>query len=154
MPQSVDSNNTRYVPPHRREGEKSNVEIQGIKEGKCKCCSQKWDPKHRCPKGKESKNLYNCEATNDSNGEDSDIEETEDAPEFSPELDDRIILQVSLSAMTGISQPQNLKLKGHIKKNNAVVLIDSGSTQFFRCNRGKETQYFFISLTKHESDGS
>ena len=30
--------------------------------------------------------------------------------------------------MTGMSQPQTLKLKGHIKKNNVVVLIDSGST--------------------------
>ena len=88
-------------------------------------------PKHRCAKGKEPKNLYNCEATNDSNSEDYDIEDTEDAPEFSPELDDGSISQVSLSAMTGISQPQTLKLKGHIKKNNVVVLIDSGSTHNF-----------------------
>eukprot|EP00253_Pinus_taeda_P006192 PITA_06192 len=33
--------------------------------------------------------------------------------------------------MTGIPQPQTLKLKGHIKKNNVVVLIDSGSTHNF-----------------------
>ena len=125
------------------------METQRIKEGKCKRCGEKWDPKHRCAKGKEPKNLYNCEATNDSNSEDSDIEEIEDALQFSPELDNGSIPQVSLSAMTGISQPQTLKLKGHIKKNNVVVLINSGSAQFFRCNRGKETQYFFISLTKH-----
>ena len=105
--------------------------MQRIKEGKCKRCGEKWDPKHRCAKGKEPKNLYNCEATNDSNNEDSDIEETEDILEFSPELDDRSIPQVSLSAMTGISQHQTLKLKGHIKKNNVVVLIDSGSTHNF-----------------------
>ena len=86
IPQYVDSNNTRYVPRHRREDEKSNVETQRIKEGRCKHCGEKWDPKHRCAKGKEPKNLYNCEATNDSNNEGSDIEETEDALEFSPEL--------------------------------------------------------------------
>ena len=107
------------------------MEAQRIKEGKCKRYGEKWDPKHSCAKGKELKNLYNCEATNDSNSEYSDIEETKDATEFSPELDDESILQVSLLAMTGISQPQTLKLKGHIQKNNVVVLIDSGSTHNF-----------------------
>ena len=130
-PQYVDAKNSRYVPPHRREDEKSNVEAQRIKEGKCKCCGEKWDPKHRCVKGKEPKNLYNCEATNDSNTENSNIEEIGDAPEFSPELDDDSIPQVSLSAMIGILEPQTLKLKGHIKKNNVVVLIDSDSTHNF-----------------------
>ena len=107
------------------------METQRIKEGKCKHCGEKWDPKHRCAKGKEPKNLYNCEATNDSNSEDYDVEDTEDASEFSPELDDGSIPQVSLSAMTGISQPQTLKLKGHIKKNKVVVLVDSGITHNF-----------------------
>ena len=122
----MDSN--KYVPPERREDEKSIVEMQRIKEGKCKRCGENWDPKHRCAKRKEPTNLYNCEATNYSNSEDYDIEETEDATEFSPELDDGSIPRVSLSTMTSISQPQTLKLKGHIKKNNVVVLIDSGST--------------------------
>ena len=80
MPKSLDMNNTRYVPPHRRDSEKSNVEMQRIKEGKCKNYGEKWDHKHRCAKGKESKNLYNCEATNDSNNDDSDIEETKYTP--------------------------------------------------------------------------
>ena len=75
----MDSNNTRYVPPHHSEDEKSNVERQRMKEGKCKRCGEKWDPKHRCAKGKEPKNLYNFEATNDSNSEDYDIEDIEDA---------------------------------------------------------------------------
>ena len=61
--------NTKYVPPHLCEGEKSNVEMQRMKEGKCKHCGEKWDLKHRCAKGKESKNLYNYEATNDSNSD-------------------------------------------------------------------------------------
>ena len=65
FPQSANIDNTKYVPSHLCEGEKSNVEIQRMREGKCKRCGEKWDPKHRCAKGKEIKNLYNCEATND-----------------------------------------------------------------------------------------
>ena len=49
-----------------------------MKEGKCKRCGEKWDPKHRCAKGKETKNLYNCEATNDFNSDESDKKGIED----------------------------------------------------------------------------
>ena len=38
---------------------------------------------------------------------------------------------MSLATITGISQPQTLKIKGHIKNNNVTVLIDSGSTHNF-----------------------
>ena len=93
FPQSTNVDNIKYVPPHLREGDKSNMEIQRMREGKCKRCGEKWDPKHRCANGKE-KNLYNCEATNDSNNDDSDVEGMEDTPEFSPEVDDESILQV------------------------------------------------------------
>lgn len=102
-----------------------------MKKGKCKRCGENWDPKHRCAKGKETKNLYKCEATNDSDNDESNVKEIEDSPEFSLELDDENIPQVSLSTMTGISQPETLKLKGHIKKNNVMVLIDTGSTHNF-----------------------
>ena len=39
--------------------------------------------------------------------------------------------QISLAAITKISQPQTLNIKGHIKNNNAIVLIDSSSTHNF-----------------------
>ena len=39
--------------------------------------------------------------------------------------------KISLTAMTGISQPQTLKLKGHIKNENVTVLVDTGSTHNF-----------------------
>ena len=90
--------------------------MQRMKQGKCKCCGEKWDPKHRCAKGKETKNLYTCEATNALDSEKSDVDEIEGSPQFSPELDNKNIPQVSLSAMIGISQPQTLKLKGHQKE--------------------------------------
>jgi len=67
FPQTGNTNNTKYVPPHLHEGNKTNFEMHIMKEGKCKRCGEKWDPKHRCAKGKETKNLYTREATNDSN---------------------------------------------------------------------------------------
>lgn len=54
-----------------------------MKEGKCKHCGKKWDPKHRYAKGKETKNLYTYEATNDLDNEESDIEEIAYSPQFS-----------------------------------------------------------------------
>ena len=39
--------------------------------------------------------------------------------------------KICLAAMTGISQPQTLKLKGHIKRENVTVLVDIGSTHNF-----------------------
>ena len=57
--------------------------MQRMKEGGCKHCGKKWDPKHRCAKGKETKNLYKCEATNDSDSDESDVEEIEDSGIFS-----------------------------------------------------------------------
>ena len=99
------------------------MEIERMREGKCKRCGEKWDPKHRSTKRNETKNLYNCEANNDSNNDESDA--------VTPKLDDGSITQMSLSAMTGISQPHTLKLKGHIKKKNVMVLLDIGSTHNF-----------------------
>ena len=39
--------------------------------------------------------------------------------------------KISLAAMTGISQPQTLKLKGHIKNENVTMLVDIGITHKF-----------------------
>jgi len=41
IPETSDMENTKYVPSHLRGG-KSNLEMQRIKEGKCKCCGKKW----------------------------------------------------------------------------------------------------------------
>ena len=80
FPLTANMDNTKYVPPHLREGEKTNLEIQRLKEGQCKRCGEKWDPKHRCAKGKETKNLYKCEENNDSDNDEPDVEEIEDSP--------------------------------------------------------------------------
>jgi len=56
---------TRYRPPHLREDNKTSVEAKIIKEGKCKYCGEKWDPKHRCNAREHSRKLYACEAEMD-----------------------------------------------------------------------------------------
>lgn len=54
-----------YVPPQLCEGGKANLEMQIMKEGKCKSYGKQWDSKHKCIKGKDTKNLYTSQATND-----------------------------------------------------------------------------------------
>ena len=38
---------------------------------------------------------------------------------------------ISCNALARITTPQTLKIEGHIKKKNLIVLIDSGSTHNF-----------------------
>ena len=56
--QSTYIGNQRYIPPQLREGTNPSLESQRIKEGKCKLCGDKWDPKHICLQ----KKLYAFEA--------------------------------------------------------------------------------------------
>ena len=46
-------------------------------------------------------------------------------------LGDEKTPKISVASITGIHQPQTLKLKGHIKNNNVVVLFDIGSNHNF-----------------------
>ena len=122
--QSTYTGNTRYTSPELREGTKPSLEVQRIKEGKCKFCGDKWDPKHRCLHKKlyayEEELEVNEPMENDANSQQN----------YHPGIKDDSP-QISLAAITGISQPQILKIKGHIKNNNVTILIDSGSTHNF-----------------------
>jgi hypothetical protein len=46
----------KYIPPNIREDRRRSLESQRIKEGKCKRCGEKWDPRHRCQIKDNSKN--------------------------------------------------------------------------------------------------
>ena len=107
-----------------REGTKPSSEAKRIKEEKCKFCGDKWDPKHRCLQ----KKLYSCEAELEFNEQVENDANTQQ--DYHPGIEDDSP-QISIAAITGISQPQTLKIKGHIKNNNVTVLIDSGSTHNF-----------------------
>ena len=82
------------------------------------------NPKHRCLQ----KKLYACEAELEVKEPiENDVNSQQD---YHPGIEDDSP-QISLAAITGISQPQTLKNKGHIKNNNITVVIDSGSTHNF-----------------------
>ena len=50
---------------------------------------------------------------------------------------------ISCNALARITNPQTLKIEGHIKKKKVIVLIDSGSTHnFIHCKVAKEFNCF------------
>jgi predicted aspartyl protease len=59
---------------------------------------------------------------------DNESEEEGDAPNTEPE---EAMPKISLATITGIAQPQTLKLRGHVKKENVTILVDTGSTHNF-----------------------
>ena len=61
-----------------------------MKEGKCKYCREKWDPRHRCLKKETTQNLYQCEADEEdkSDNKESDIEEISDIQNPPSNLED------------------------------------------------------------------
>ena len=56
---------------------------------------------------------------------------------------------ISCKALEGITTPQTLKIEGHIKKKNVLVLIDSRSTpNFIHCKVAKELNNFLYPVTE------
>ena len=96
-----------------------------MKEGKCKYCGEEWDPKHKCLQKSNPQNFYACEAEeeDESESEESSEDDTGSQHDCHLEIEDNTP-KISLATITGISQPQTLKLKGHIINNNVSILID------------------------------
>ena len=61
----IDIDKNKYIPPPKWDDIKS-LEAQRMKEGKCIQCRYKWDPRHKCRLGENSKKLYVCEAEENS----------------------------------------------------------------------------------------
>ena len=76
--------------------------------------------------------LYACKAEEEkvSKCEESSEKDTRTQHDCHSELEDDTP-KISLAAIIGISQPQTLKLKGHMKNNNVSFLIYTGSTRNF-----------------------
>ena len=82
-----------------------------MREGKCRRCGDRWNPKHRCPLEDSSKKLYTCEVEGNSESEEEeegegeeDLEDEEEATANMASGSDETP-KISLVAMTGISQP-------------------------------------------------
>ena len=73
-----------------------------MKEGKCKYCREKWDPRHICLKKETTKNLYQCEAKEEdkSDSEESDIEETSDIQNPPSYSEDEETPNISITTIT------------------------------------------------------
>jgi hypothetical protein len=129
-PQTQDKD--KYIPPHIRDNKRS-LEAQRMKEGKCRRCGERWDPRHRCHTEDNPKKLYTCEAegNDESDTKESEGEEVEDPQNIASGSEGDNTPRISIVAMTGINQPQTLKLKGHIKNDNVTILIDTRSTHNF-----------------------
>ena len=76
--------------------------------------------------------LYNYEAEQEeeSSKDNSDEKNNEENANPSPESEEGMP-RISFAIITRITKPWTLKLKGHIKKQNVIILIDSGSTHNF-----------------------
>ena len=56
-------------------------------------------------------------------------------------------LTISCNALAGIRNPQTLKIEGHIKNKNLIVLINLGSTHnFIHCKVDKELNFFLYTI--------
>ena len=62
--QNKNTKTDKYIPPNLREDNRRSQDYQRIREGKCKRCGEKWDPRHRCCIEENSKKLYTCQEEN------------------------------------------------------------------------------------------
>ena len=60
----IDTDKDKCIPSHIWD-DKRSLEVQRMKEGKCKRCGEIWDPRHRCCIEDNLNKLYTCEAKKD-----------------------------------------------------------------------------------------
>ena len=104
----------------------------------CYSCDNKYTKGHKCT---ETKLFYiDCEEEEENEQETSKEEDIHQEPTLEEE---EMSPTISCNALTGITTPQTLKIEGHIKKKNVIVLIDSSSTHnFIHCKVAKELNCF------------
>ena len=63
-------------------------------------------------------------------------------------------LTILCNALAGITTPQTLKIKGHIRNKKIIVLIDLDSTyNFIHCKVAKELDCFLYTTLERQIDG-
>lgn len=100
-------------------------------KGLCYYCDSKWNPGHKCRNPK----LFLIEEV-----EGEDLEETENPKQVGiveekdeelHTLGETLILEISLHALKGSSNPRTMRVKGKVAGQWVVTLVDSGSIHNF-----------------------
>jgi hypothetical protein len=123
--------------------------VERRKQGLFYYCDDKYSSGHKC----HEQNFFQIDASTSTSSEDIPSYEAPDQEDAQPSvhLEDSVATPVepvepviSLHALSGISAPQTLKIKGYIKHRLVVVLIDSGSTHNFIHRRLAEELHCFV----------
>ena len=104
-------------------------------------CNRKYTKGHKCA---ENKLFYiYCEEEEENEQETSKEEDIQQEPTPNKE---EMNLTICCNALAGITTPQTLKIEGHIKDKNVIVLIDLGSTHnFIHFKIANELNYILVS---------
>eukprot|EP00253_Pinus_taeda_P031725 PITA_31725 len=111
------------------------------KQGLCYYCDEKYSPGHKCTEPK----FFQIDAIDYSSSKEDPLLEEPEVVEEDKQKDnvpDEPV--ISLHAVTGISSPQTLKIRGFIKHHPVLVLIDNGSTHNFIHQKVVEAVHYFV----------
>jgi hypothetical protein len=80
------------------------------------------------------------------------VEELPPTDDLTPPSDPlEVELLISLSALTGFSPPQTLKLIGYIKHRKVIILFDNGSTHnFIHCRIAQEINCYIYAINNFQ----
>ena len=117
----IHENTSHYSTPCRLTKEEIK---ERIAKGLCWHCDEKWHRGHQC----KQKRILMIEPIENSEEED-DFDEGETQDNINEVQDDS--MAISVHALEGLQTPQTMKVKGFIKKQPVMILIDSGSTNNF-----------------------
>ncbi|KFK23991.1 hypothetical protein AALP_AAs48021U000700 [Arabis alpina] len=143
--QRIDNRNpnrmNRVMPPYRK---LTQAEIEWRKaEGMCFRCDEKGHSRSQCPH-KEYAVLIVQDDGSEIEWEDEGGEEKIEAI-----LDTAEVAELSLNSMVGISSPRTVKLRGSIRDEPVIVMIDSGASHNFV----SEKMVVKLGLTATETKG-
>ncbi|XP_042401280.1 uncharacterized protein LOC121991335 [Zingiber officinale] len=114
-------NPSHYSTPRRLTKEEIK---ERMAKGLCWHCDEKWHRGHQC----KQKRILMIEPIENSEEED-DFDEGETQDNINEVQYDS--MAISVHALEGLQTPQTMKVKGFIKKQPVMILIDSGSTNNF-----------------------
>ncbi|KAG6531914.1 hypothetical protein ZIOFF_005750 [Zingiber officinale] len=117
----IRENPSHYSTPRRLTKEEIK---ESMAKGLCWHCDEKWHRGHQC----KQKRILMIEPIENSEEED-DFYEGETQDNINEVQDDS--MAISVHALEGLQTPQTMKVKGFIKKQPVMILIDSGSTNNF-----------------------